>query len=144
MQRLLRLNRGLPWGACLRFKFRLAPAGSASPGATILEKCIRLDNVDFIGTENIIGSNRWREGFSDLETRKLFLFENRYICIPCCQQITAVLPAGPPPTISSYTSRLSAFTSDSLRRVGRLQRPRRRAPLMPTTAAMGASVANSR
>src|SRR6516162_4314407 len=96
-----------------------------------------LDNVGFIGTENIIGSNRWREGFSDFETRKLFLFENRYICIPVCQQIPAVLPAGPPPTISSYTSRLSASTIDSLRRVGRLPRPRRRAPLMPTTTAMG-------
>ena len=91
-----------------------------APAATILEKCIRLDNVGFIGTENIIGSNRWREGFSDFETRKLFLFENRYICIPCCQQIPAVLPAGPPPTIFSYTSRLSASTIDSLRRVGRL------------------------
>ena len=96
-----------------------------------------LDNVGFIGTENIIGSNRWRERFSDFETQKLFLFENRYICIPVCQQSSSGTACGPPPTISSYTSRLSASTIDSPRRVGRLQRPRRRAPLMRTTAAMG-------
>src|SRR5262245_48892154 len=52
----------------------------------ILEKCIRLDNVGFIGTENIIGSNRWRQGFSALEPLKLFLFENRYICIPVARK----------------------------------------------------------
>jgi len=80
----------------------------------------RLDNVGFIGTENIIGSNRWRERFSDFETQKLFLFENRYICIPVCKQSSSGTACGPPPTIYSYTSRLSASTIDSLRRVGRL------------------------
>ena len=64
-----------------------------APAATILEKYIRLDNVGFIGTENIIGSNRWREGFSDFETRKGFLFENRYICILFASKVPAVLPA---------------------------------------------------
>jgi len=71
-----------------------------------------LDNVGFIGTENIIGSNRWRERFSDFETQKLFLFENRYICIPVCQQGSSDTACGPPPTISSYTSRLSASAID--------------------------------
>jgi len=71
-----------------------------------------LDNVGFIGTENIIGSNRWRERFSDFETQKLFLFENRYICIPVCQQSSSGTACGPPPTISSYTSRLSASAID--------------------------------
>ena len=53
-----------------------------------------LDNVGFIGTENIIGSNRWREGFSDSETRKLFLFGNRYICIPVWQQSSSGTACG--------------------------------------------------
>ena len=92
-----------------------------APGSHYTRKMHQgLDNVGFIGTENIIGSNRWRERFSDFETQKLFLFENRYICIPVCQQSSSGTACGPPPTISSYTSRLSASTIDSLRRVGRL------------------------
>jgi len=87
-----------------------------------------LDNVGFIGTENIVGSNRCRERFSDFETRKLFLFRKPLYLHPCLPaKVPSVLPAGSPPTISSYTSRLSASTIDSPRRVGRLQRPRRRA-----------------
>src|SRR5262245_2373132 len=102
-----------------------------------------LENVGFIGTENIIGSNRWREGFSDFETRKLFLFENRYICIPVCQQSSSGTACGSATDYFFVHFSLERLTSDSFRRVGRLQRPRRRAPLMPTTTAI-ASVANSR
>jgi hypothetical protein len=38
----------------------------------------RLDNVGFIGTENIIASNRWREGFSDVK-RENFSFSKTAI-----------------------------------------------------------------
>src|SRR6516165_9606588 len=66
------------------FRFRLTPTGSASPGSHYTRKMHQwLDNVGFIGTENIIGSNRCRERFSDFETRKLFLFRKPLYLHPC-------------------------------------------------------------
>src|SRR6516165_4269434 len=77
------------------FALDLLRQDRSAPAATILEKMHQgLDKVCFRGTENIIGSNRWREGFSDCETRKLFLFENRYICIPVCQQSSSGTACG--------------------------------------------------